>query len=113
MSGGCLIIPDPLFADSISSFNQARRRQMSVFDHNYDPSIEIPLRMIYVGYAWSCGGDHVLNSDFCPLGIEDWVPVRVLADRHQILEDKEIRHLGGRDQAHQIQIKIRITRSRH
>ena len=49
MSGGRLPVIDPSLADCIGSFNQIMAGNMSVLDHENDPSVELPLRVIDIG----------------------------------------------------------------
>ena len=101
-TGSPVPVFDPALANRIRPFHQIVARRMPMFDHDDDPGIEIPLRVIDIGNAGSLRRDHVLNRDLGSLRLEDWAPVTVLACGYEILQNEKIGDLCRRNHPHQV-----------
>ena len=102
----------PLFPNAVGSLDKPVARALPVLDYNHDPGVKFSLLVINIGQAGPFGGNHILNCNFHSSRSEYWASVRVHTDSREVLQDKKIRHLWGRDQSHQVQVEIGITRCR-
>jgi len=109
MSGCRLPIVNPLQADTVGALKKFRARDMPVFDDNHNSSVELLLRVIDVGRARALRSNRVLNRHLGSICLEHWMTVRDFSCGHEILQNKKVWHFGGRNQTHQIEIKIRIA----
>ncbi len=104
---------NPLPANTVGSCDKFAARALSVLDHDHDPRVESSLRMMDVGQPFSLRSNHVLNCHLCSFRPIYRASVHIITDLRKVLEDEEVRNLRGGNQAHQVKVKIRITRRRH
>ena len=74
-------ILNPLLRNALGSFDQKLARLPAVLHDQDHAGIEIPLRVIHIGFTRAFGGDYILNRYFDSIGFENGMAVPVLAGR--------------------------------
>ena len=106
MPCGCGPVVDPALADTDDALNEFWARYLAVLNDHDHAGVEVLLRLVDRRQPRAFGGNHILNRDCGSIGFVDGVAVGVVAHWDQFSQYEEVRHFGGRDEAHQVKIEI-------
>src|SRR5436190_5538093 len=102
MTGSCRPIINPPLTNPVGTLDQFPTRFVPVLDDYDNSGIELLLRMLDIGRAWSFRRNDIVDSYLDAVGLEDRMTVRISSGRRQISQNKEIGYLRRSRQPHEI-----------